>query len=136
MQIGMRSKVRVTVWDEAHQRKCVKEGSTAHRAFALTVGDAVESAIKGAETDATKRALVLFGWPFGLALYDKERKNVGRDDTQRQIAQDRTAPIDSGFDGPPAQRPTNSERALAVSSRPSAPREQTRANGALPPSAY
>ena len=40
------------------------------------LGQAHESAIKEAETDATKRALSTFGNPFGLALYDKEQANV------------------------------------------------------------
>ncbi len=40
------------------------------------VGDAVEGAIKEAETDAMKRALMTFGNPFGLALYDKTQANV------------------------------------------------------------
>ena len=39
-------------------------------------GDAHESALKEAETDATKRALVTFGNSFGLALYDKEQRFV------------------------------------------------------------
>jgi hypothetical protein len=42
----------------------------------LTPGEAHESAIKEAETDAMKRALSTFGNPFGLALYDKEQQNV------------------------------------------------------------
>jgi len=40
------------------------------------VGQAHESAIKEAETDAMKRALIKFGDPFGLALYDKQQRNV------------------------------------------------------------
>lgn len=40
------------------------------------VGDAIESAAKEAETDAMKRALMTFGNPFGLALYDKTKANV------------------------------------------------------------
>lgn len=40
------------------------------------VGQAHESALKEAETDAMKRALMTFGNPFGLALYDKSRANV------------------------------------------------------------
>jgi DNA recombination protein Rad52 len=40
------------------------------------LGDAIESAIKEAETDAMKRALMTFGNPFGLALYDKTQENV------------------------------------------------------------
>jgi hypothetical protein len=39
-------------------------------------GLAHEGAVKEAETDALKRALVKFGDPFGLALYDKEREHV------------------------------------------------------------
>jgi DNA repair and recombination protein RAD52 len=41
-----------------------------------SLGDAIESAIKEAETDAMKRALMTFGNPFGLALYDKTKANV------------------------------------------------------------
>lgn len=40
------------------------------------LGQAYESAIKEAETDAMKRALMTFGNPFGLALYDKDQANV------------------------------------------------------------
>src|ERR1700753_2732958 len=40
------------------------------------LGQAHESAIKEAETDAMKRALMTFGNPFGLALYDKTQENV------------------------------------------------------------
>jgi hypothetical protein len=50
-----------------------------------TPGEAHESAIKEAETDAMKRALSTFGNPFGLALYDKEQQNVrGRRKKQPQ----------------------------------------------------
>lgn len=45
--------------------------------FAKQIGDAVEGATKEAVTDALKRALRTFGNPFGLALYDKSRANVG-----------------------------------------------------------
>lgn len=41
------------------------------------LGEAIESAAKEAETDAMKRALMTFGNPFGLALYDKAKSNVG-----------------------------------------------------------
>lgn len=43
----------------------------------LSLGDAIESATKEAATDAMKRAFRNFGNQFGLALYDKDRKNVG-----------------------------------------------------------
>jgi hypothetical protein len=77
----------------------------------------------------TKRAFVTFGNVFGLALYDREQKNVGTPE-RRQIAQgqDRPmAPIDEGFEGvqPPPQ--TTSQRALAISPRP-----PVKPNGHLP----
>ena len=40
------------------------------------LGRAHESAIKEAETDAMKRALMTFGDPLGLALYDKAKEHV------------------------------------------------------------
>lgn len=48
--------------------------------FSKQVGDAIEGATKEAVTDALKRALRTFGNPFGLALYDKTRANVGNPD--------------------------------------------------------
>jgi hypothetical protein len=48
-------------------------------------GLAHESAVKEAVTDALKRALRSFGNPFGLALYDKTRENVGVDVSSVEI---------------------------------------------------
>lgn len=42
-------------------------------------GLAHESAVKEAETDAMKRALVKWGDPFGLALYDKTQAHVDKE---------------------------------------------------------
>ena len=42
----------------------------------MAPGEAHELALKGAETDATKRALATFGNSFGLALYDREQAGV------------------------------------------------------------
>lgn len=53
--------------------------------FAKAVGDAIEGATKEAATDALKRALRTFGNPFGLALYDKSRENVGVEATAAEI---------------------------------------------------
>lgn len=58
------------------------------------VGQAHESAIKEAVTDALKRALRHWGNPFGLALYDKEQRDVeaaAPQQTQRPAAR-ATAP--------------------------------------------
>ena len=53
-----------------------REGHGSGHGWSAIPGEAHESAIKEAETDATKRALATFGNPFGLALYDKEKKGV------------------------------------------------------------
>ena len=69
-----RATVRVTV--HAGGRQIVRTRNGAARSFQPTLGEAVENAIKAAETDAMKRALSSFGSQFGLALYDKEKRNV------------------------------------------------------------
>ena len=68
------AKVRVSV--RAGDTTIVREGSGTAEGSAHTPGQAHELALKGAETDATKRALATFGNPFGLALYDREQVGV------------------------------------------------------------
>src|SRR6516165_8844106 len=68
------AKVRVSV--RAGDITIVREGSGTGEGKAPTPGQAHELALKGAETDATKRALATFGNPFGLALYDREQLGV------------------------------------------------------------
>jgi DNA repair and recombination protein RAD52 len=53
-----------------------REGTGAGHGIDADCGQAHESAIKEAESDAMKRALMTFGNAFGLALYDKEQANV------------------------------------------------------------
>jgi hypothetical protein len=65
------AKVRITVLSEL-----TREGTGAGHGIDSDLGQAHESAIKEAETDARKRALMTFGNPFGLALYDKAQANV------------------------------------------------------------
>jgi DNA repair and recombination protein RAD52 len=55
----------------------MREDIGAGHGYDVDLGLAHESAIKEAVTDALKRALRSFGNPFGLALYDKSRENVG-----------------------------------------------------------
>ncbi|WP_315731740.1 MULTISPECIES: RAD52 family DNA repair protein [unclassified Bradyrhizobium] len=59
-----------------------REGVGAGHGIDVDQGQAHESAIKEAETDAMKRALMTFGNPFGLALYDKEQANVSDEQPQ------------------------------------------------------
>lgn len=67
-------RVRVTV--RAGSDTVVREGTGAGHGIDADLGQAHESAIKEAESDAMKRALMQFGNPFGLALYDKTRASV------------------------------------------------------------
>jgi DNA recombination protein Rad52 len=68
------ARVRITV--TAGNRTLIREGSGAGHGIDADKGLAHESALKEAETDATKRALMTFGNPFGLALYDKQQRQV------------------------------------------------------------
>lgn len=71
-RIGYIAKVRITAGGISREGTGYGSGMGKPEA----VGDAVEGAIKEAETDARKRALMTFGNPFGLALYDKEQSEV------------------------------------------------------------
>lgn len=66
--------VRVTVGD------VIREDVGSGHGYDVDLGLAHESAIKEGVTDALKRSLRSFGNPFGLALYDKSRENVGVDE--------------------------------------------------------
>ncbi|SEU02517.1 RAD52 family DNA repair protein [Paracoccus homiensis] len=57
----------------------IREDVGAGHGYDADLGLAHESAVKEAVTDALKRGLRGFGNPFGLALYDKSRENVGVD---------------------------------------------------------
>jgi DNA recombination protein Rad52 len=70
------AKVQVVVLAGATQ--VTREGIGAGHGIDVDCGLAHESAVKEAETDAMKRALMTFGNQFGLALYDKEQTNVIR----------------------------------------------------------
>jgi DNA recombination protein Rad52 len=75
------AKVRITIG----QDEIYREGYGAGHGIDVDLGQAHESAIKEAETDARKRALMSFGNQFGLALYDKEQANVADEaDLSRQ----------------------------------------------------
>ena len=75
-----------------------REGCGAGHGIDRDLGQAHESAIKEAETDAMKRAFMTFGNPFGLALYDKTQSNVGdeADDSAVRYVADCKAKI-AGF---------------------------------------
>jgi len=77
-RVNYMARVRITIGD------ILRDGCGFGQGIDKDVGQAHESALKEAETDAMKRALMTFGNPFGLALYDKTQANVA--DTPPVIA--------------------------------------------------
>ena len=96
------ARVRVTV-TAGGLTPLVREGSGAGHGIDVDLGQAHESALKEAETDAMKRALMTFGNPFGLALYDK---------AQRQVSS--AAGQGDGAQRPPVIRPAAGARAYVA----------------------
>jgi DNA recombination protein Rad52 len=91
------ARVRITV-GEGSGAPLIREGSGAGHGIDTDLGQAHESALKEAETDAMKRALMTFGNPFGLALYDKQQREV-------------TSSAEQGSAPPPA-RASNGTRSI------------------------
>ena len=75
--VGYTARVRISV--PVLNAVVVREGTGFGSGQAANLEDAYESAIKEAETDAMKRALITFGNQFGLALYDKTQAHVVND---------------------------------------------------------
>ncbi len=87
------ARVRITV-TAGGMTPLVREGSGAGHGIDADLGQAHESAIKEAETDAMKRALMTFGNPFGLALYDKQQRQVTSSATAAPNANPRSRPAE------------------------------------------
>ena len=68
------AKVRITV--HADGATIVREGHGSGEGRGTSPGEVHDTALKAAETDATKRALATFGRPFGLELYRKDKNAV------------------------------------------------------------
>jgi DNA recombination protein Rad52 len=68
-RVGYIARVRIAV--RAGEQIVIREGTGYGSGIDVDLGQAHESAIKEAESDAMKRALTTFGNPFGLSLYDK-----------------------------------------------------------------
>jgi len=61
------ARVRVTVPTDG--ATIIREGHGTGEGRGTSPGEVYDTALKAAETDATKRALATFGKPFGLELY-------------------------------------------------------------------
>lgn len=95
------AKVRIVA--TAGDSLVMREGVGAGHGIDQDLGQAHESAIKEAETDAMKRALMTFGNPFGLALYDKQQANVAHESgvTRSRFIEECKAKISSFATGDP-----------------------------------
>jgi hypothetical protein len=103
------ARVRVTV-TAGGRPPLIREGSGAGHGIDVDLGQAHESAIKEAETDAMKRALMTFGNPFGLALYDKQQRQVSTAGGQG------VGPQRPAVQRPSASRPPSVAPAVATAS--------------------
>lgn len=74
-RVAYTAQVRVEVV-AAGNRSISRSGTGFGQGIDADLGLAHESAVKEAESDAMKRALMTFGNPFGLALYDKTQAEV------------------------------------------------------------
>ena len=81
------AKVKITVGNNI-----VREGTGAGHGRMGSIGEKHELAIKEAESDARKRALMQFGDQFGLSLYDKDKAWLKPDDSKPTVSSNK--PID------------------------------------------
>ena len=108
------ARVRITI--TAGNRTLIREGSGAGHGIDLDQGLAHESALKEAETDATKRALMTFGNPFGLALYDKQQRQMSgaTAPAQAQPAENKPAQIQPVQAKPAQPKPATTDHPLGA----------------------
>ena len=113
------ARVRVTV-TAGGRPPLIREGSGAGHGIDVDLGQAHESALKEAETDAMKRALMTFGNPFGLALYDKQQRQVSSAPGQGEGPQRSGVPRAPGS-RPASGAPSPAAAAPTATSHPPAP---------------
>jgi hypothetical protein len=147
------ARVRITVF-AGSRGLLIREGTGAGHGIDVDLGQAHESAIKEAETDAMKRALVTFGARFGLSLYDRHQRPMGGAAARPQGAAPqgtapqapangvvrRLPPSQAQTQAQPAQKPTPALASAQAQSAPDAPLDpptirslHERIRGLLPP---
>ena len=70
------ARVRVSVY--AGGATIIREGHGSGEGRSASPGEVHDTALKAAETDATKRALATFGKPFGLELYRNSKRTAAQ----------------------------------------------------------
>lgn len=105
-RVAYYARIRVTVraLEDKHAVVIAREGCGYGSGIDKDLGSAHESALKEAETDAMKRALMTFGNPFGLALYDKEQAEVVDDTKSAAPKAALPAPSTSKPNGSPTKK--------------------------------
>jgi len=123
------ARVRVTV-TAGGRPPLMREGSGAGHGIDVDLGQAHESALKEAETDAMKRALMTFGNPFGLALYDKAQRQVSSAAGQGQSHRETAGPQRPGGQQSSVNRPAP---LVPARSAPATAEARTQATASTPP---
>jgi hypothetical protein len=130
--------VRITV-GEGTGAPLIREGCGAGHGIDTDLGQAHESALKEAETDAMKRALMTFGNAFGLALYDKQQREVtgaaasgGDRPSTGQVSRPRATPLRVV---PPAPTPATARPQVVEHQAQAAATPKTEPPSALPTAA-
>jgi len=130
------ARVRITV-GEGSGVQVIREGCGAGHGIDVDLGQAHESALKEAETDAMKRALMTFGNPFGLALYDKRQREVTgaavetvERPSSRPASSARPTPL--RVVAPPVSRPQPGQELETASSKTEPPIEEGSASSPDP----
>lgn len=129
------ARVRITV-NAGERGLLIREGTGAGHGIDVDLGLAHESAIKEAETDAMKRALVTFGNPFGLALYDRSQRQVSGAPAQQaghQPAQAANGVVRRPQAAPPVAQAPAAPAPHAPLDPPTIRSLQDRIRGLLPP---
>jgi DNA recombination protein Rad52 len=118
------ARVRISV-STTGQPALIREGCGAGHGIDVDLGQAHESALKEAETDAMKRALMTFGNAFGLALYDKRQREVTGAAETRERPRSRPAssvrPSPLRVVAPPASRPQPGQELETATSKTEPP---------------
>jgi hypothetical protein len=134
------ARVRISVSaSTAGQPALIREGCGAGHGIDTDLGQAHESALKEAETDAMKRALMTFGNAFRLALYDKQQREVtgaaasgGDRPNTGQVSRPRSTPLRVV---PPAPTPATARPQVVEHQAQAAATPKTEPPSALPTAA-
>jgi hypothetical protein len=131
-RVGYIARVRIAVraGEGANWRTIIREGTGYGSGIDVDLGQAHESAIKEAESDAMKRALITFGNPFGLSLYDKDSPVRPTSAAIRNATSAGASPGLSSTGETPKEKVYRIKRAIDIAAKPAAVDDILRINAA------